>query len=181
MEIWKFIPATNNLYEVSNLGNIKRVPSLVPNNINGGQRKVGGQLLSQKTKSNQYKEVCLYIKPNISTMMYVHRAVASAFIGEIPEGFVINHKNGVKSNNNLENLEIVTYSQNSKHAFDTGLSINPIFKGSKHGMAKLTEDVVLKIRDFHNQHKSIDAVINQFSISRGTAANVCYRNTWKHI
>jgi len=181
METWKIIPETNENYQVSNTGKIKRVESFVTNNTNGGKRKLAEKELSQKTKKNGYKEVQLYISPQVPKMVYVHRAVASAFIGEIKTGYVINHKDGDKSNNNLSNLEIVTYSQNSKHAFDNKLSTNPVYHGSKHGMAKLDEDTVLEIRSVYDKCKSIKNVSEKYTIPLGTIAKICYRQTWKHI
>jgi hypothetical protein len=52
---------------------------------------------------------------------YVHRLVAEAFIGPIPEGFEVNHKDGCKTNANADNLEIVTARQNIQHAIRLGL------------------------------------------------------------
>ena len=46
-----------------------------------------------------------------------HRVVWIYFNGEIPDGLEINHKDGIKINNRLENLELVTRSENHKHAF----------------------------------------------------------------
>ncbi len=52
---------------------------------------------------------------------YVHRLVVEAFIGEIPAGQEVNHISGQKVDNRIENLEVVTHSQNTAHAWDTGL------------------------------------------------------------
>jgi hypothetical protein len=51
----------------------------------------------------------------------VHRLVAETFIGPIPPLYVVNHKDGNKSNNSTENLEIVTQMENMRHARRTGL------------------------------------------------------------
>lgn len=51
-----------------------------------------------------------------------HRLIWQAVHGAIPEGMQINHKNGVKSDNRLANLELVTPSANTKHAYDMGLA-----------------------------------------------------------
>ena len=49
----------------------------------------------------------------------VHRLVAAAWIGKIPSGYWVNHENGIKDDNRVENLRIDTPSYNHKHAFDT--------------------------------------------------------------
>mgnify|MGYP002676368142 CR=1 FL=1 len=54
-------------------------------------------------------------------LMLAHRAMWELFVGAIPEGKDINHKNGNKQDNRLENLEVVSRSQNLKHAVRTGL------------------------------------------------------------
>ena len=52
---------------------------------------------------------------NTRVRKYIHRLVAEAFLGPCPEGYEVNHKDRVKTNNRLTNLEYVTHSQNQKH------------------------------------------------------------------
>lgn len=59
---------------------------------------------------------------------YVHRLIASAFIGDIPDGHVVNHKNCDKSDNRVENLEIISRGDNVRHAMASGLHRNCRFK-----------------------------------------------------
>ncbi len=100
-KILKSIP----LYEVSNIGNVRRIGS--------------SNSLKPSNQKNGYLALCLY-QNNIQHKRYVHRLVAEVFLGDCTN-MVINHKDGNKVNNELSNLEIVTSAQNNKHAYATGL------------------------------------------------------------
>jgi hypothetical protein len=65
-------------------------------------------------------------------IMQAHRVVWMALKGEIPEGFVPNHKDGNKQNNAISNLELVSDAGNSKHAVDTGLTTYDHLKGNNY-------------------------------------------------
>lgn len=69
---------------------------------------------------------------------YVHRLVAELFIGKIPENMCVNHKDGNKQNNHVENLEIVTYGENIKHADRLGL--RTCAAGEDNGMSKISNE-----------------------------------------
>lgn len=178
--MFKIIPNTENKYEANELGEIKRVHSYVSNNLNNGKRVVGLKPLKPKTKSNGYKEVSLSLDSG-GKSFYVHRLVASTFIGEIPKGYEVNHIDGNKANNTLENLEIVSASENSKHSYHVlNNKIKPR-KGSSHHNAKLTELDVINIRNMHSKF-GLNYVKEKFSqVNKFTMMKIIYRNTWKHI
>jgi hypothetical protein len=181
MENWILIPLLNSKYEASDHGNIRRVKGFVINSPNGGLRKVGGKNLSQKTKSNGYKEVNIYNESNSSTMAYVHRLVAMAFIGEISEGYEVNHKDGNKANNALANLEIVTASGNRLHAYHILKSGIAVYKGSGHGMAKLNDEQVIRMRELYKGGKTPMDISIEYKTPHSTVCKILYRKTWKHI
>lgn len=72
-----------------------------------------------------------------------HRLVWQHFYGDIPDGMVINHKNGVKDDNRPENLEVVSYSENMKHAYRVGLIDE---HGENNPAATLADNQVGRIR-----------------------------------
>ena len=73
----------------------------------------------------------------------VHRRVYFLVKGEIPDGLTINHIDGNKLNNNIENLEAISQSENAKHSWETGLA-DPR-RGEKHGRSVLDDMKVLTI------------------------------------
>jgi hypothetical protein len=72
-----------------------------------------------------------------------HRLVWQFFYGDIPDGMVINHKNGLKDFNAPDNLEIVTYGDNTKHAYRVGLMDE---HGERNPAAKLSDHAIGAIR-----------------------------------
>ncbi len=115
MEIWKNINGYEGYYQVSNLGNIRRV---------GGKAN-----LVIKYKKSGYAFVCFSVN-NKQKYFHVHRLVAASFIENIENKPCVNHKDMNKSNNAVENIEWVTILENNTHARK-----NKKFKnGSKKGV-----------------------------------------------
>ena len=181
-EKWKCVVDYENHYEVSDLGRIRSLNRLIINNKNGGKRLIIGTILSQKTRTNGYKEVNLNCQGK-STSKYVHRLVAEAFISVIDKGLVVNHKDGIKDNNKVLNLEIITYSLNSLHSYHILNNSTPSFKGSAHPLTKLTDEDVLYIRNAYQPFTNIDILYEMFAekISKSSFRKICYGSTWKHL
>lgn len=121
-KIFKDIKGYEGLYQVNQLGEVLSLQRYKPN----------GQIVKEKIKvqsdnGNGYKTISLW-KNGAGVAVYVHRLVASTFISDIPKGMDINHINGIKEDNNLSNLEIVTRSENIRHAFKTELRKSPLGK-----------------------------------------------------
>ena len=101
MEIWKTIKSSSN-YEVSNFGSVRNTKT--------------GNMLKIATNNSGYKLVCLSNK-NKKQTGYIHRLVAEAFINTNLDTrtSVVNHIDGNKSNNTIENLEWASYADNAVH------------------------------------------------------------------
>lgn len=108
----------------------------------------------------------------------VHVLLAEAFLGKRPPGFDVNHKNGNKHDNRLENLEYVSRAYNVKHAYHLGLANA---KGSKNGHSKLKEEDVLRIRSSEFKNLPRKEIADFFRVSVGSVNKILSRTTWKHI
>ena len=113
METWKDIQGYEGLYQVSDLGRIRSL-GRVCNSKNNSKSKKRERILTQEVTVFGYCRVRLFNSEGNAKHYMTHRIVAKAFIGEV-DGFEINHKNEIKTDNRVENLEIVTSKQNCNY------------------------------------------------------------------
>lgn len=121
-EVWKDIPEYEGLYQVSNLGRVKSLPKHYHQEM----------ILKNKLTKDGYHETTLY-KNNKSKCIRTHRLVAIAFIPNPNNKPQINHIDGNKLNNNVNNLEWCTNRENIDHSLKTGLQNH---KGKNNPKAK---------------------------------------------
>lgn len=114
-EVWKDIPNYEGLYQVSNLGNVK--------SLNYKKKGISKEL-KPVLYFGKYKSVSLF-KNQIKKVFLVHRLVAITFIPNNEDKPFVNHKDGNKLNNIVENLEWVTNSENQIHAHKMKLNFSP--------------------------------------------------------
>jgi hypothetical protein len=140
VEQWKDIQGYEGIYKISDFGNIKSFKFNKELNIIG-------------SNCNGYRKVCLS-KDGVINKFLIHRLVGFAFIPNPENKPNINHKNGIRNDNRVGNLEWCTQKENALHAFEIGLSKkgihhyrygkkNPNFskKGKDHWKAKTILDL----------------------------------------
>ena len=117
MELWKDIPNYEGLYQA---------------NINGEIRSIYRykKVLKQSQSKNGYLKVMLCANGK-RKLISVHRLIAMTFLEDYKINLQVNHINGIKNDNRIENLEMVTLQQNIKHSIETGLK--PKMKRDKYG------------------------------------------------
>lgn len=121
MEIWKDVVGYEGYYEVSSYGRVRSVSRFVNTGILHSETKYHvGKILKLNLKKTGYLTADLSKNNRVKTLS-VHRLVANAFIPHIEGKNVVNHKNLNKTDNRIENLEWVTYKENSVHASEHGV------------------------------------------------------------
>lgn len=118
-EIWKDIKDYEGLYQVSNFGNVRKLRFI--NNICNKEKTFN---ITKYKQNRGYLKVILYKDGKYKNKL-VHRLVAEAFLDNPNNYNDINHKDGNKENNNINNLEYCTKSYNMKHAFKNNLWKSP--------------------------------------------------------
>lgn len=116
IEKWLDIPGYKGLYQVSNLGSIKSL-----GRVTRDGRLLKSRILKLTLDKDGYHTVSLYSKDSTVKNCKQHRLVAQAFLENPYNKDHVNHKNGIKTDNNQLNLEWATCEENNKHQLDTGL------------------------------------------------------------
>ncbi len=167
-EEWRLIPGTDDLYEASSLGRIRR--SVKPYY----RHKLTGALIKPSPNQKGYLQVKLC---GVNTA--VHRLIAITFISSPPESdSQINHLDGNKANNRPGNLEWTDRSGNIRHGYAMGLIWAP--RGQDHPEAKLTDVEVIEIRRLaigRNQQ----ILAKRFGVSDSAIGHIIRRESWKHL
>lgn len=119
-EEWREIKGFEGRYAVSNLGRVKSLPRLVNNHT--GEINLKGKILKQRPDNKGYMRIDIKDNSGKKKYMGIHRVVALTFIDNPLNKPQVNHIDGNKSNNNVDNLEWVTNSENQIHAYKRGLN-----------------------------------------------------------
>jgi hypothetical protein len=110
-EIWKDIPNYEGYYQVSSIGNIRSVNRILKYS-NGAVRIQKGKVMNRPMNQGYYYS---FLSKNNKTKSFrTHQLVASAFLGHVPCGLkiVVDHINNIKTDNRVENLQLITNREN---------------------------------------------------------------------
>ena len=168
-ERWKDIIGYEGYYQVSSHGRVKSLSR----KVNGGNniRNTKEIILKQKPNKYGYSRIILGFEGNLKAKN-VHRLVAEAFIDNTLNKPCVNHIDGDKFNNKLENLEWCTYKENVIHAISTGLT-----DGKNNAI--LSKEQVVKIRELLKKGWRQKDIAASFNISKTTVGNINTGKTYK--
>lgn len=158
-EYWRKIPGFDG-WEASSHGRLRHGDKITEGilNSNGYRQKA----ITNNGYKNSYR---------------IHRLVMLAFVGH--SKLEVNHKNGIKSDNRLSNLEYVTRSENQKHAYAIGLKIPQ--KGTQVGTSKLKEIDIFAIMALLANGLSGAYIARKFKVSRNLIYYIQKRKLWRHL
>lgn len=179
MKHWADIPTYEGLYQVSMMGNVRSLDRLVTDECNGGVRTrwfPGRPIMPQRNCRTGYWYVMLQ-KNGVRKNVTLHRLVAKVFLANPENKPEVHHKREPKTNNRASNLKWVTTAEH--HALTVVLGQQT--KGSRHGMSKLNEPQVTKIRQLAKQGQTRKEVAALFNVSTDMVGRIVRRQNWTHI
>lgn len=149
-------------YFISKCGLIKRVY----------QKNKKEKILKPRLKNHGYYSVNLSVN-GVTYEKTVHRLVAKQFLPYF-DNLVVNHKNGIKIDNRLENLEFISSSENIKHASKCGL----VPHSENRYNAKLKTSDIDEIRNSNCSHKILS---KKYGVNKSTISRIKLRKRWTHV
>lgn len=166
-EAWLPVVGFEQFYEISNLGRVCSLRFI----------STRGPAIMKSGMSRGYSGIILY-KEKKAVRLTIHRMVMEALVGSRPLNYDINHKNGIKHDNRLENLEYVTKSENRKHAFRIGLQSN---QGINHSRAKLNDEKVRRIRLLISLGVSRKQIAMDMGVTTACISGIKSGRNWSHV
>lgn len=162
------IPGYETKYLITHTGSIFRCL----------KNKERGIALSATQITNSGYELAHLNKNGKRKACTVHRLVAITFLPNPLNKPMVNHKDGNKLNNEVDNLEWVTISENMQHGYMTGLISH---KGSKNGMAKLKESDINPIRRRIKAGELFKHIAKDYDVHYSVISGIAYDKIWEHV
>lgn len=174
-EIWKDIPGFEGIYQASNIGQIKSLERIRNGGGSISKCRIKERILKPRKNKVGYLHLMICNNGKRSTHS-IHRLVAIAFLPNYLNKPTVNHKNGNKLDNRVENLEWATFSENTNHGFENGLNK----RGELHFLTNLTKSDVLEIRRLSSIGEKQRVIGDKFGISLKAVSDIVRRKNWKH-
>lgn len=171
-ETWKPINGFEGLYEISSLARVKSLAN------KGKGRRLTDKILKISKYTNGYCGVTLSKFGRVKKYL-LHRLVAKAFIENPNNKECVNHINANKDDNSVDNLEWVTYSENTLHGLSLGIMNTA--KGSEKKNSVLNESKVREIKIRLSNGEIGAKIAKDFNVYKGLIYYIKSGKTWKHV
>ena len=169
---WKDIPEYEGIYAISDSGEVKRLCDASLGAVKAGR------VLKPRPLKTGYLRINLCKNGTIKDFL-IHRLVLITFVSPPPfEKAQVNHINGNKSDNRIENLEWVTQSQNVQHSYD---QLGHHGRGETNHMTHFTKQDVLKIREMARGGMGYAAISKNFDVTDSAIKKIVLGKSWGHI
>lgn len=178
MEKLKPVVGYEGVFEVSDIGNVKSFPRVIVRRDGKKYTVRKEKILTFQVDKDGYHRVELNHQ-GVPIKPYAHRLAAQAFHPNPLNKEQVNHINGIKNDNRIENLEWVTKQENREHAMANGLV--PDQWGLKNPINKLTEEQVFSIRRLKNNGMKPAEISRTIGIPHSNVRNVYYGYTWTRL
>jgi len=176
-DVWRDVSGFEDCYQISNNGKLKSKDRMKVNGF--GKCSYKGVILKPRLYNGYYRFTLQRL--NKRRQVFIHRLVAEAFITNPENKPEVNHINGIRHDNRVENLEWCTRSENQLHAYKIGLQTPTIIQGERHHKARLSEKDVLEIRRLYEAGVGMTELSKMFNMNRGSIHHIIKRTSWKHI
>lgn len=180
-ERWVPVKGYEGRYEVSSAGRVRSLQRQIRGRYDN-LRTLVGRVMSPASGTRHYPKVFLYRGDGTSQGRLVHRLVAAAFIGECPPGYTVNHIDGVKTNNAVENLEYLTNAENISHGHRTGLITPPppLFGASNpNTVLNTTKAAIIKRRLLDGE--KCGPLAREFGVGHAAIWRIQKGHTWRDV
>jgi hypothetical protein len=155
MENWKDIKSYEGIYQASDLGNLRSL----------NYKRTGKiQVLKPALDNKGYLRTA-FMKDGILKTVKVHRVIAQTFLNTIDDKNQVNHINGIKTDNNLINLEWCNNTENQNHAIKIGLVKQK--SGNLHHKTKHSDELIIKIYNEYKNGASKRSLAKKYNVDRG--------------
>ncbi len=165
-EEWRSVLGWEGVYQVSNLGRVRQ--------IGNGRSAVSGRICTGSLNAG-YMNVAFSRPGQKLSIHRVHRLVAEAFIGPIPNGYHVHHVNGNRTDNRVANLEVVLMNDHVQ-------ATSGFHRGEQHYKARLCEAQILAIRSrYATGRVTMTALAKEYGVGYQNIEKIVHLKTWTHV
>ena len=168
LENWKEIPGFEGRYLISDNGVIRSLPR---KGVGNSKRPISASLAH-----GGYARVVL-LKDGKRYNKMIHALVLEAFVGPRPEGALVRHLNGDRTDNRLENLAWGTALENQRDRLAHGTDV----RGEKNPQSSLTEQQVVEMRVKRHDGASLKELALEFGVTKTLVSTICRGRSWTHV